>query len=65
MQAATSIQTAKSIVMQKGKKVTIKYGVTPGDANKQMIFTTSNKKVATVDKKVRLQLKNQEKQLLQ
>ena len=57
VQAATSIQTAKSIVMQKGKKVTIKYGVTPGDANKQMIFTTSNKKVATVDKKGKITAK--------
>ncbi|MBO5371378.1 MAG: Ig-like domain-containing protein [Lachnospiraceae bacterium] len=57
-QGVKTIQTAASLTMQKGKKVALKYGVAPANAaNKKVKFSTSNKKVATVDKKGKITAK--------
>lgn len=49
------IQTASSLVMQKGKKLTIRYDITPNkDVDKKVTFKSSNPKVVKVSKKGKL-----------
>lgn len=50
-QGVDRIHTAATLVMQKGKSVTLKNGVTPYNAsNKKMTYSSSKKSVATVSK---------------
>lgn len=47
----TGIQTANKVTLQVKKKMTLNVGVVPATASKKMLYTTSNAKVAKVNKK--------------
>ncbi len=57
-QQVKKIQTASTLVLQKGKSAVLKYGLSPQNASsKKVKFSTSNKKVAAVNKKGKITAK--------
>lgn len=57
-QQVTGIQTASKLVLQKGKSAKLSYAVSPSNAaNKKVKFSSSNKKVATVNKNGKISAK--------
>ncbi len=57
-QQVKSIQTAASLTLQKGKSATLGWSITPSNANnKKVKFSSSNKKVATVNSKGKISAK--------
>lgn len=57
-QQVKSIQTASALTLQKGKSVTLGWNIAPSNAsNKKVKFSSSNKKVATVNSKGKISAK--------